>query len=355
MKMHIHTPQRGEFRAVVHTGHSIDADGNEIHGEILRESKWGKNLITSVGLDGLMQNAAVYINIVTGSGNAAPTLADTTLDTYVGKASVQTFISRTANLVADGEGYFTLTTIYRATFNPGSLGSGTVNLAEAGTAMSSSPNASSLLFSRGLLVDDFGTPITVSLNAATEYLDIYWKHIRYIPSEITGTQDLTIMGSTVSTSYTVRPVFMDLTAQDNGVSKFPVWWCNYNSPGASSPWQIPGLNPNFTNAGYSTAHLVSGAFDGTLSTNQTNAPSGNWLALAGSTWTKDTYTTGSGSRLCKLNITPTLGNLTAGIKTITLNFGFQGWQMQFDPVIMKNATPARVLRLDFTVSVANKT
>ena len=118
MKATLQFKEAGEFRAVRHTGHTYDDEGNEIHGDILQESAWGHNLITSVGLDAVLTTIAPYIIIVAGSGNTAPVLANTTLQTYKGKRTSQIRVSRTVNLVPDVDGYLTITTIYRGTFNP---------------------------------------------------------------------------------------------------------------------------------------------------------------------------------------------------------------------------------------------
>lgn len=353
MKATLQLKEAGEFRAVRHTGHTYDEEGNEIHGEILQESAWGHNLITSVGLDAILNTSSVYITIVAGAGNTAPVLANTTLQTYKGKRTSQIMSSRAVNLVPDVDGYMTITTIYRATFNPGALGSGAQNIAEAGTAMADSgaTTGATNLFSRGLLVDSFGAPLVISLNATTEYLDIYWKHIRYIPESQTGTVNLTIMGSVISHSYTVRPLFFDPTSVNAGTNLHSVWWMLTVGQSAD---RLNGLAPSLTDTSYGGAYFGPRVFDGNISALNNAFPAGTQLPYNGSSWTYNTYVTGTHTRTCKLNLIPTEGNLVSGIKSITLKMGFQGWQMQINPVIMKNATPARVLSLDFAVSVANK-
>lgn len=349
MKANLQFKEAGEFRAVRHTGHTYDQDGNEVHGCILQESAWAKNLIVSGGLDALLTNSAVYVTIVAGSGNTAPVLANTTLQTYKGKPTSQIQVSRTINLVPDVDGYLTITTIYRATFNPGTLGSGAQNIAEAGTAMAhvGSVSGATALFSRGLLVDSFGAPLVVSLDASVEYLDVYWKHIRYIPESQAATQTLTIMGLSISHSYTIRPLYLDTASAAHAV-----WWAL--STGAASVDRISGLAPSVTDTGFSSPAYGPRVFDGAISALNNTGPAGTALAYSGSAWTLNTYVTGAHSRVCKLNFIPTEANLASGIKSLTLKMGFQGWQMELNPVIMKDATPNRVLRLDFTVSVANK-
>lgn len=337
----IQVKESGEFRAVVHAGHTYDKSGVEIHGRVIAESAWSHNLITAVGF-GAQLAAPVPIAIVVGSGNTPPTLADTVLETYKGRRSAQTRVSRTVNLVPDSEGYCTITTVYRATFNPGSLGTGPVNISEAGTAMNTNPNATTSLYSRGLLVDDFGVPTTVSLNATTEYLDVYWRHVRYIPREILATATLTILGTPVVHDLKICPNRLDPAAEASDL-----YWQN----NAGSADALPGFSPAVV-LGYEGAYGPY-VYDGAIGTPSAN-PSGNKLNYKTSSWTVAPYVAGSLQRNLSLNIIPTEANLVAGIKTLTLGLGFQGWQIEFNPVIMKNATPNRVLKLDFTISLANK-
>lgn len=350
----VQVKESGEFRAVRHTGHTYDQDGNEVHGCILQESAWAPNLITSVGFNAELTTATINVSIVAGAGNTAPVSGNTTLQTYKGKHTTQIQTSRVVNLVPDVDGYVTITTIYRATFNPGTLGSGGQNISEAGTAMANlgAVTSATNLYSRGLLKDSFGAPLTISMNASTEYLDIYWKHTRYIPAEITGSQALTIMGSSIVHTYKIRPVFLEPTSMNNGVNKHNVWWALSTS--SASPSTIPGLSPTMNASSYGTSSLQPGVFDGALSSNNIAPPAGNWLGTGGSSWTLAAYVTGSANRTISMNLLPAEGNLAAGIKSVTLKLNFQGWQVEIDPVIMKNATPARVLRLDFNVALANK-
>lgn len=347
MKINMRIKESGEFRAVRHTGHTMDQDGKEVHGQVLQESAWSKNLILSVGFDQILTHSIVDINIVAGSGNSVPVAGNTNLQSYKGKATSQILQSRVVNTVPDDDGFCTITTIYRATFNPGSLGTGAVNIAEAGTAMAvlSAVNATTNLFSRGLLVDSFGAPLVVSVNTDAEYLDVYWKHVRYIPAEIVGSQALSILGSNIVHDYIIRPYMLN--------SAYSVYWW-YMSSGSVNQ-QISGLNPNLQDTDFVGASYGPRLFDGDISSNiSSGIPSGTKATIDGSAWTFDTYVTGSASRVCKLNIIPTEGNLDSGIKSLTLKLGFQGWQVQLDPVLMKKATPARVLRLDFTVALSNK-
>lgn len=351
MKADLILYQRGEFMAVRRKAHTFDNDGNIVEeGEVLQQSAWGKNLITDGGFATQLAGS-VNITMVAGSGNTAPVEANTTLQTYKGKysGSTQIIYSRTLNIVPDVDGYCVLETVYRATFNPGALGSGAQNISEAGMAMGSqgATTGATALFSRGLLVDNFGAPLVIAMNASTEYLELYWKHTRYIPAEVIGTSALTILGSNISHAYTIRPMFLDLAVTNASVNLFNVWW------GGASATILAGLAPVVTDSSYSTAYHGPRVFSGAISSNQTTPPAGAVLSYWASGYTLDAYVPGSKSRTFHLNMVPGDGNLAA-IRSISLKWGFQGWQMELNPTIAKLSTPQRTLRFDFTVTLANK-
>lgn len=358
MKVDMTMYQRGEFMAVRRTAHTFDDDGNIIQeGEILQQSAWGKNLITEGGFAAQLAGS-INITMVAGSGNTAPLEANTTLQTYKGKysGSTQIIYSRTLNIVPDVDGYCVLETVYRATFSPGALGSGAVNISEAGMAMGTqgATTGATPLFSRGLLVDSFGAPLVIAMNASTEYLDLYWKHTRYIPAEVTGSSAITILGSNIVHDYIIRPLYLDLSVTNSGISLWSVWWSlgnNWVVGGYTTT--LPGLTPVVTDTSYISAQFGPRVFSGAISSNQTTLPAGTQATYAVSGYTFDAYVPGSKSRTFHLNMVPADGNLAA-IRSITLKWGFQGWQMEINPTIAKQSTPQRALRLDFTVTLANK-
>lgn len=346
MKFDLEFGSRGEYMAVVHTGHKYDAEGNIIkEGSVLRKSGWGKNLITLGGFNvQLTSTDGVTTSCVVGSGNTPPTESDTLLQAYLGRRTSQLVHSYTVT-GPNVDGQYVIEKIVRATFNPGALGSGPVNVAEAGMAMATNPNASSPLYSRGLLVDAFGAPTVVSMNASTEYLDVYWKYTRYVPAEIIGTQDIDILGVTTPHNYIIRPTLIDPSHAQHGV-----WWALNSS--VTSVNSIPSLQPVVTNSSFSGRNYGPRMFD-------VDIANANQMVIGGNetnqtSYTMDPYVSNSKERTFSLNIGPTDGNLAAGIRSATLKWGMMGFQMQFDPRLEKDATPARVLRLDFKVALANR-
>lgn len=358
-KPQIAVQEEGHYRAVVHTGHKFDAEGKQVeHGEILRESEWGKNLITLGGFAALLSGSNPAATCVVGSGNTAPTEADTVLASYLGKNTVNqlTLFSRTVSGTPDGDGYYVIETVYRATFYPGSLGSGSVNVSEAGMAKASqsATNATSALLSRGLLVDSFGAPLTISMNATTEYLDIYWRHRRYIPASVVGSMAMQIMGVSVVHDWEARPIYINPTTTSGGYDIHRSWWNGINATVGLSVANVAGLVAYITVGGMpSNVYGQPGVLDGALSSATNTAPTGTFLSYSSSNWTYDAYVPGSKQRVCHLNLVPTNANLAA-VSVVTFHLGNQGWQMSFDPPVAKQATPNRVWRIDLTIAVSNK-
>ena len=133
---------------------------------------------------------------VAGTGNAPPTESDVLLDAYAGRAN--TAINSVLDINNDAGNlplYWRVT--LRSTFEPGAFGGSSVNIAEAGMAQTSTDAPSSItstspLSSRGLLVDSFGNPTTVSV-APSEYLDIIWEYTEYLPYDLAGAVSLVLI------------------------------------------------------------------------------------------------------------------------------------------------------------------
>lgn len=345
MKFDLEFKASGEYMVVVHSGHKYGPNGNIVkEGRVLRKSGWGKNLITLGGFNAQLTNGnGITLGCVVGSGNTPPVESNTLLQGYLGRYSTQTVYSYTVT-GPNAEGYYVIEKVVRSTFNPGALGSGAINVAEAGMAMSSSPNTNTPLYSRGLLVDAFGAPTVVSMNASTEYLDVYWKYSRYVPAEITGTQDIDILGTITPHSYIIRPTLIDPSH-----SQHSVWWGVNGGPSSAN---APSFVPVVTNSSFSGRNYGPRMFDVDIANANEMVVGGNETMQT--SYAMEPYVSNSKERYFSLNIGPTDGNLVEGVRSATLKWSMMGFQMQFDPRIEKSATPARVLRLDFKVSLANR-
>jgi hypothetical protein len=323
---------KGEYKAVVHKGDGVP----------IRETAWGKNIITGLGLDA----ALTYEDhgyCVAGNGNATPSISDTTLDSYLGKMSAT--ISRTGSVNSDpGAGQLYISTLVRTQFNPGAFGGSPVNISEAGFTTGagalSSVNSTTPLFSRGLLVDEFGNPTAVAVQP-DEYLDIFWRFTVNLPYNTTGSFNLTVDGVPSVIDYQVRPLRL---VPIFGPSNIP--W-NYVS-GATLPntqgniYLVRGL-AGFTLLGDS----------GVVGTPMV-APSGNITYPSTSQPTAASYSSyNSGDYYRDITLVWALaqGNVIGGIQTVIVYTGYTCWQLQLDPVINKDDT--RQLNLTFRISVEN--
>lgn len=338
----------GRFRAVVHTGHVCDELGNILrHGVILRETPFGRNKITLKGFEEILKGDVVFA-MVAGSGNAAPSEANTTLGAYKGKTNTHVSTVTTRSTTVDGDGYVWWRTTYRVTFNPGSLGMDPVNIAEAGIILQSDysgADASTPVLARGLLVNDVGSPTTVALNAAIEYLDLIWEYTEYVKASVTGTTNHTIFGDVIAEDWEVRPAFFENT----GGSYNGKGWKNAPS------LVVPGYYPVVATYGdWEDAPTQARSTNGLGALN--SAPLNDSGVAFGlrtcNAHVADDYVSASKQRTSTATWLPTRANITGGIQSFIVNCGHTQWQVSYDPKFDK--TDDDQLDLNFTLSMANK-
>ncbi len=334
---------RGRYRAIVHTGHKYDKFGNIVEfGKTLRETPFGKNIITYTGFSQILQNQSGNLVMVLGSGNTTPAIGNTTLVSYLGKSATLASQSTTRNTTPDVNNEVWWRTTYRVTFGPGSLGGGSVNVAEAGIVANvglGSVTSSSPVLSRGLLVDNVGSPTTVSVNNAVEYLDVIWEYTEWLKASDTGSVDLTIDGVVTTFSYEVRPYYFD-----NVGGSF-----NYGGWSDAGSLTLPGFS--IYGSGTYTNPWLSNVFAGPLV-----AITGD--GLGGGTYsnipiiTTDAYVPNSLERTLKMTWLPIYGNISGGIGVFRVHLGHTCWQVSFSPKIAKVST--KQLDMFWSFSMANR-
>lgn len=336
----------GQYQAKVHTGHKFNDLGELIEeGSVLRESGKGKNLLLNSGFNFMGNNSYINITAVAGTGNTPVLPTDTTLASFRGYTTNLVSLTKTPNSTPDANGYVTWKLVYRFTFNPGSLGSTNINITEAGMATIGNPVSSTPLLSRGLLVDGSGNPTTVSLNAATEYLDLYWTVVFYIKAETTNTTTISVDGVDTIFSTTVRPVnFLN--------ARTPASWMSMS--GTGFPTFGGGLNSQPISA-FGSCRALSGplgALTG-LPTGNYDNPSNASLAITLA------YTNGNFYRDFTLRWLPTNGNVSGGVGAVTVllssssdsGSGYFGFQVSYSPALPKIST--KQLDLTYRFSIAN--
>lgn len=172
----------GEFRFRI-----LDEFGN-----VKRETDYSANLVTNYGLDTIgntsVGNFAAFLRIGTGSTAAAYT--DTQLVSQ--SASTSNNVSST-NVNNGGPNYETAVTV---TYNF-ALGAVVGNMAEIGAGTAAT---GATLCSRALIVDNVGSPTTITV-LASEILQVIYRFTCY-PNLVDSTGSVTIGG--VSYGYTSR-------------------------------------------------------------------------------------------------------------------------------------------------------
>lgn len=178
MRIKIRCEVRGFFKLV-----ATNAAGRQ---RILAD--WFPNLITNGGLNQIGSTSNWLSGCYVGSGNTAPTNADTQLAALIG--STTTITGTAASVLSTTPYYGSRVNTYL--FGPG-VATGT--LAEIGVGASSTA-----LFSRALILDGMGNPTTVTV-LPDESLTAFYEFRNYPPlTDVTG--NVTING--VSTAYVMR-------------------------------------------------------------------------------------------------------------------------------------------------------
>jgi hypothetical protein len=344
---------RGRFKAVKHTGHKYDDHGNIVEfGKVLEETSFGNNTITKTGFNKMLGATPAVggggtsgeLVFVAGTGNTAPAESQSTLVSYAGKTNTHVSTTTTRNVTPDVNGDVWWRTTYRVTFNPGSLGSGAVNIAEFGVVMGTaigSVTGSTPIGARGLPVDGGGDPTTVSLDASTEYLDAIWEYTEWIPASVTGSVNLTIDGDVIAHDYEVRPIWFDNT----GGSFNNRGWKNAS---ALSGWTFQAV---LSVGVYDATNSNTVAYEGPLAAITGANPGGTYNASnMPSAMVMAAYTTDSKLRDVELVWTPAYGNIDIGV--VRVHLGHTQWQVSYDPVIEKIDT--KQLKLTFRFAMANK-
>lgn len=277
-------------------------------GEVRRDSGWFNNLILDAGLNRIGTGAVgTYCQV--GSGSNTPNVADTSLQSFI--ASTGSVPSSTNDRVDGAEKYGFTRYVYRF-----AAGVAAGNISEVGVGWTS---ASGNLFSRALVIDEFGTPNTITV-LSDEVLDVTYELRIYVPT-VDVPYSMTIAG--VEYTGVVR------AAQFNGT-----FW---------APAMILNNGTNYSNPLFNAYQGPLGAITATPS------GSNNSGSLA---W--DTYSNNSLQRTGVATFNLTSGNLSGGIGAFYL-YVYGSWAFQFsvEPKIPKDNTKVMTIRV--TTSWARKT
>lgn len=350
IEIHAAVEATGRFRAIVHDGHKRDDLGNIIrHGNIRTQTPFGRNKITLKGFEHILQHDNPLC-MVAGSSNTAPAEANTVLGAYAGKTQTHVSTVTTRSTVVDGDGNVYWRVTIRMTFEPESLGMGAINIAEAGVVSLSgvsfsSVNSATPVSARGLLVDNVGSPTTVSLNAAIEYLDLIWEYTEYVKASVTGTTNHTIFGDVIAHDWEVRPTWFE----NPGGAYIARGWGP--APAATLPGFVAvGYPYGDWEQGSTQARSTNGL--GTISSAPANDSGLSNALRAANGYVVDDYVPASKQRTMEITWLPSRANIAGGIQSFMVNCGHTSWQVSYDPKFDK--TDDDQLDLNFTLSMANK-
>lgn len=291
--------------------------------EVVHDTGWFENLITNGGLDRFGTHAPTNSSgsnpedtwrghalpqFHVGSGNTAPAVTDTALQTLV--ASVNSGgPTRSANYAT---GY--AQDIYSAQFGEG-VAQG--NLSEIGIG-----NVTDL-FSRALILDDLGNPTTITV-LSNEFLTVYYTLRVNIPqSDVVTTVSIDIDGVPTNHTVTIRPA-----------------WAN--TVGALTGWMIFGSWNAYILREFVKAY--SGGL-GSVTTGPSTATSNPFPGDAGGTRVSLGYTPGTYERYCRCTWVLAEGN--NNVQSVLWKVGPGNWQASFSPVLAKDNTKELILDLGY--------
>ena len=275
---------------------------------------WFPNLITNNGLNLInfgKGNMTSYCYV--GSGSTAPTVNDSGLQNKIATATGSTtFDNYSAKATPPYYGYTTRSW----TFAPGKA---VGNLSEVGCGKDI---LGVDIFSRSLITDALGNPITITV-LADDYLTVIYELRCYPPLE-----------DSVST-VTIAGVATECTVRASEVTTGSSWGFYYD-----------GTNNTVANA-FNSVHTVYKGVLGSITGSPTLS-----LGTISQSSPSDVYTPGSHFRDGVVNLSLAQGNSAEGISAIQIPTWLGSFQVGFNPPIVKDNT--RTLRLNFRVGWGRK-
>lgn len=278
-----------------------------------RDSGWFDNLITEIGLNRI-GSGGVGEFIAVGSGSAAPTFADTSLQALVATSTNVQRNESGAQAASPYYGWYRRTVRFAA-------GQAAGNLSEVGLGWSGSAEARPV-FSRALIRDANGDPTTITV-LGDEVLDVLYE-MRLYPPMVDQEFNITVSGVVYACVMRASTV----------------------TSGSWSPW-------NLFDSGSQLPYNIT-AFQGPLGT-ILEGPSGQ----TGGTPTANPkpYANNSLKRGYSASWGLDTGNVPGGIGVFQLSPWSQGnlglWQVSVTPKIQKDNT--KILSMDFDLSWTRKT
>lgn len=275
---------------------------------ITQDTGWFKNLILDNGLNKLTNDNVASVCVV-GSGNTPPVATQTSLQALIGST---TSVQENLTGVNGGSPWYNwIRKRYRF-----AQGVAAGNLSEVGIGV-----ATNNLFSRALIVDGGGSPITITV-LATEVLDVWYEMRVYLNEE------------DVNFQIQIGPVLHDCVLRPSRISA--VWIAATGTLNVFAPFDGMASRATAYNGAIGP---ITGSPSGTASTSQSGAA----LAYVNNSYQRDITSTWQLDN----------GNFEGGIDAVFFRGSIGDFQVGFTPPINKDNT--KVLTLTFRHSWARHT
>jgi hypothetical protein len=304
--MNFCTTLRGEYRFVITRG-----DGST------EDTGWFPNLILDQGLDrmGSAFQTPIFSICRVGTGNSTPVNTQTALDSPLGSPSTA---NSTANSnTNEGAPLYRSTLTFNYVFAQGAV---VGNISEVGVGWATTGNT---LFSRALILDNLGSPTTITL-VAIDQLTVFYR-VRVAPT-LTDATGSVLIGSTT----------YNFTSRVCSAANF------------GNVQYIFAYGHEYLGKLYIASTYQAGAG---LAAITASVPTGTQSG-ANSTGSLQAYTPGTFYRDSSLSFSISQGNATGGIQALSLVYGepYQPFRFQivFNTPIPKTNTNVLTLTIRFS-------
>lgn len=307
MEVKCHNSFAGKFKI---EAVRLDSDGNEISRRTAAD--WFPNLITEGGLERIADQPDFISYCQVGSGSTTPNINDSALSSWV--AGTTSIVASSANVAASSPYYVYARKTYRF-----AEGVATGNLTEVGAAWLSENG----LFSRALILDEFGDPTTITI-LSNETLDVVYE-LRMYPKVTDDVGTVTLTGSKGGIyNWIFRPAYVTTYNYSSfyGYAIFPSW--TVGSMGALKSSTDPSAPANTQQAAAVFAGEIGAITSGPIGASfviTTSGTTGSRVAAA--------YDPGSRERVFTVAFPIGAANLTGGIRSLMLAMGGAVYQIRF--------------------------
>lgn len=275
--------------------------------EIKRETGFFKNLITDIGLNTFATDGVLW-GVAVGTGNSPPAPTDSILQAQTAYSFNN--ITSTLNVRSSGAPYWSGV---RRTFRfP--IGQAAGNLTEVGITLYNTNN----LWSRALIVDNFGNPTTLTV-LPTEVLDVTYECRMYSQEGDVLGGPISLLG--VDYNWTVRAANANINLSSEALTSSGVARNLQLLATSSSPIALETSGPS-NDAGNGTVSLAS-------------------------------YVQGSFKRQATITWSISQGNSSSGIRSFSvvcgsLGEGYPRFQIGLDKLFPKNNTISMTLNFEWS-------